>query len=103
MIVVLVFVHVKKGSEEIFREASIENATKSLTEPGFLRFDIMQQDDDPAKFVFCEIYKDAGVPVRHKESSHYLKWRSIVDGMMEETRYSIKYTNIYPADSELQV
>ena len=98
MIVVMVFIHVKKGTEEIFRQASIENAKKSLNEPGFLRFDIMQQDDDPSKFLFCEIYKDAGVPVRHKESPHYLKWRSIVDSIMEESRYSIKYTNVFPDD-----
>lgn len=96
MIVVLVFIHVKKGSEEIFREASIENAKNSLNEPGFLRFDIMQQDDDPSKFVFCEIYEDMSVSARHKESAHYLKWRGIVDGIMEETRYSIKYTKVFP-------
>ncbi len=101
MIVVLVFIHVKKGSEELFRQASVENAKSSLNEPGFLRFDIIQQEDDPSKFVFCEIYRDAGVPVKHKESQHYLKWRGIVDGIMEETRYSIKYTNVYPADSEV--
>lgn len=98
MIVVLVFVHVKKGSEEIFREASIENAKNSLNEPGFMAFDIMQQEDDPSKFVFREIYKDMNVSARHKESAHYLKWRSIVDGLMEETRYSIKYTNVFPDD-----
>jgi len=96
MIVALVFIHVKKGSEEIFKEASIENAKNSLNEPGFMRFDIMQQDDDPSKFVFCEIYKDMDVSARHKESPHYLKWRGIVDGIMEETRYSIKYTNVFP-------
>lgn len=100
MIINIVHIHVKKGSEEIFRDASIENAEHSLMEPGFLRFDILEQDDDPQKFIFYEVYADGSVQNRHKETAHYKKWRSIVDGLMEETRFGIRYTNCFPLDDQ---
>jgi quinol monooxygenase YgiN len=95
MIAVLVHVHVKKGSEDVFRQASIENAKSSLTEPGFLRFDVIQQADDPSRFILYEAYQNAEVPVKHKETAHYLKWRGIVDPLMEDTRYGVKYNGCF--------
>jgi quinol monooxygenase YgiN len=99
MIVNIVHIHVKKGEEEKFRAASVENAISSLKEPGFLRFDILQQGDNPQKFIFYEVYADSKVQGRHRDTAHYLKWREIVDAIMEETRYGVKYTNCFPEDA----
>jgi (4S)-4-hydroxy-5-phosphonooxypentane-2,3-dione isomerase len=96
MYIVHVFVHVKPGQAESFQAATIENARKSIYEPGIARFDIIQQQDDPARFVIVEVYRTADDPARHKETSHYQKWRDTVADMMAEPRTSVKYANIFP-------
>ena len=98
MQIVLVHVHVKPEFVEAFKQASIENARNSLREPGIARFDVIQQADDPAKFILVEIYKTAEAPIAHKETTHYAKWRDTVAEMMAEPRQGIKYTNIFPSD-----
>jgi quinol monooxygenase YgiN len=100
MLVVLVHVHVKPELMEDFRRASLENASKSIKEPGIVRFDVIQQADDPTRFVLVEVYRTPEDPVRHKETSHYQTWRDKVQNMMAEPRKSIKYTNVFPADTE---
>ncbi len=96
MLIVLVHVHVKADQVEAFRAASIENATESVREPGVARFDIIQQQDDPTRFVLVEVYRSASDPAQHKETAHYQKWRDTVEGMMAEPRSSVKYANVFP-------
>jgi len=96
MLIVHVFVHVKPESVEDFIEATIENARNSLEEPGVVRFDVIQQEDDPTKFVLVEIYRTPEDPARHKETAHYAAWRDRVASMMAEPRRSVKYRDLYP-------
>jgi len=100
MFIVHVFVHVKPDKVEAFRAISIENARESIKELGIARFDCLQQQDDPTRFVLVEVYRTADDPARHKETKHYQKWRDTVADMMAEPRSSIKYTNVYPDDKE---
>jgi len=100
MLIVHVQVHVKPESVEAFRRATLENACKSIKEPGIARFDLIQQADDTTRFVLVEAYRTPEDPARHKETSHYRSWRDTVENMMAEPRKSIKYTNIFPADTE---
>jgi (4S)-4-hydroxy-5-phosphonooxypentane-2,3-dione isomerase len=99
MQIVLVHVHVKPEFVDAFQEASLENASNSIHEPGIARFDVIQQSDDPARFVLVEVYRTAEAPARHKETAHYLKWRDSVAEMMAEPRQGIKYTNLFPDDA----
>ena len=96
MLIVHVFVHVKPDKIETFKEATLENAKNSIQEPGIARFDCIQQQDKPARFVLVEVYRTADDPGRHKETSHYQKWRDTVADMMAEPRTSVKYSNIFP-------
>ena len=96
MLIVHVFVHVKSGQVEAFRTASLENARNSVQEPGIARFDVIQQQDEPTRFVLVEVYRTSEDPGRHKETSHYQKWRDTVAEMMAEPRTSVKYTNVFP-------
>ncbi len=98
MLVVHVHVHVKPDSVESFRKASIENASNSVREPGVARFDVIQQDDDPKRFILVEVYRTAEDPARHKETAHYKKWRDTVADMMAEPRRAVKFTNAFPDD-----
>ncbi len=100
MLVVHVHVHVKPECVEAFRLASIENASNSIREPGIARFDVVQQADDPTRFVLVEAYRTPDAPAKHKETAHYAAWRDAVADMMAEPRSSIKYTNVCPPDEE---
>lgn len=71
MLVVHVYVHVKPECVEAFREASVVNARQSVQEPGIARFDVLQQADDPTRFVLVEVYRTPQDPARHKETAHY--------------------------------
>jgi autoinducer 2-degrading protein len=92
-----VFVSVKPGSEDDFLQASLENARASSLEEGIARFDVIQQEDDPTKFVLVEVYKNGDAPAAHKGTNHYAQWRKRVEHMMDEPRKAIKYKNLFPA------
>jgi autoinducer 2-degrading protein len=96
MLIVHVHVHVKDDQVEAFRAATVENAGESVREPGVARFDVIQQQDDPTRFVLVEVYRSASDPAQHKETAHYQKWRDTVESMMAEPRASVKYTNVFP-------
>jgi len=100
MLIVHVFVHVTPESVDAFRAATVENARNSVKEPGVVRFDVIQQDDDPTQFVLVEIYRTDDDPARHKETAHYAVWRDTVASMMAEPRRSLKYREVFP---ELQL
>lgn len=100
MLIVHVFVHVKPDSVAAFIEATRENARNSIREPGIARFDVVQQDDDPTRFVLIEVYLTQDDPARHKETAHYATWRDAVEPMMAEPRRSVKYHEIHPEPSE---
>ena len=66
MLIVHVFVRVKPEALEAFREATLANARNSVLEPGIARFDVIQQADDPTRFVLVEVYRTVEDTVRHR-------------------------------------
>ena len=96
MIIVHVHVHVKPESVETFREATLENARNSIKEPGIACFDVLQQSDDPSRFLLIEIYRTPDAPAQHKATTHYGKWRDTVTPMMAEPRTSVRYERLSP-------
>jgi autoinducer 2-degrading protein len=99
MLVVHVHVRVKPECVTAFQAASLENARQSVQEPGIARFDVVQQLDDPTRFVLVEVYRHDEAPARHKETAHYAAWRDAVADMMAEPRRSVKFVNQFPDDS----
>jgi quinol monooxygenase YgiN len=98
MLIVFVHVTVKEEFIKDFKTVSLKNAQSSIQEAGIARFDVVQQQDDPKKFVLIEGYRTAEAPARHKETLHYAEWRDAVADMMETPRFSVKYTNLFPDD-----
>jgi len=98
MLIVHVHVHVKPEFVEAFRQATLENARESVKEPGVARFDVIQQTDDPTRFILVEVYRTPEAPAEHKETAHYQRWRDTVAEMMAEPRTSVKYVNVFPPD-----
>ncbi len=100
MLIVHVHVRVQAGFVDDFIRATLENARNSVKEPGIARFDVIQQSDDPTRFILVEVYRDADASARHKETAHYLQWRDAVAEMMAEPRSSVKFTNLFPDDAD---
>ncbi len=98
MLIVHIQIHIKPEFIEPFKQATLANARASVKEPGIARFDILQQPDDPTRFVFVEVYRGVEANAAHKETTHYATWRDTVAPMMAEPRSSVKLTNIFPGD-----
>ncbi len=96
MEVTIVHVHVKAERIDDFIEATRLNHEGSVREPGNLRFDILQEAEDPSRFVLYEAYADAVSAARHKETEHYLAWRNGVADMMAEPRKGVPYKGLFP-------
>jgi autoinducer 2-degrading protein len=99
LLIVQVHVHVKPEDVEPFRAASLANAQASVQEPGIARFDVLQAQDDPTRFVLSEVYRTADAPAAHKETAHYRRWRDTVAPMMAEPRTAARFSNVFPDDS----
>src|SRR5688500_16186369 len=98
LLVIEVLIHVRAEAIEAFLAATVENARASVREPGIARFDVLQDRDDPTRFVLIEVYRNAEAPAAHKTTAHYLKWRDDVAELMAEPRTSRKFTNVFPLD-----
>ncbi len=96
MIVTCVYVHVKPEAVKKFVDASTANHLEAVKEPGNLRFDFIQQADDPCRFMLYEAYESEETSAAHKNTPHYLKWRETVQDMMDEPRKGVKYKIIQP-------
>lgn len=96
MVVTTVAVHVKKEHIDDFIRASVKNHENSIKEPGNCRFDILQNPEDPAKFMLYEAYKTAEDAAAHKKTVHYEEWRDTVAPFMAEPRKGTPYTVIRP-------
>ena len=99
MLIVHVFVHVNPHRVDAFIAATLENARNSVQEPGIIRFDVVQQDDDPTRFLLIEIYRTPQDPGHHKETAHYAAWRDKVETWMAEPRRSVKYHALFPDEA----
>lgn len=100
MHIALVHVHVKANKIDAFKAITRYNAENSYQEPGIARFDVIQQQDDPTRFILVEVYHSEDAVAAHKETEHYKTWRQTVQeqDMMAEDRYAVKYTNVYPGE-----
>jgi (4S)-4-hydroxy-5-phosphonooxypentane-2,3-dione isomerase len=99
MYIVHVFIHVKAEKLNEFESATLENALKSRHEPGVARFDVIQQIDDPTRFVLVEIYRSQEDAAKHKETAHYNRWREVAEPMMAEPRSRNIYKSVSPDDA----
>ena len=96
MIVTIVHVEVKPEYINSFIRATTENHLESVKEPGNLRFDVLQNDAEPYRFVLYEAYETEELAATHKTTAHYLKWRETVAPWMASPREGIRHTAIVP-------
>ena len=100
MLVVHVHARVRADRVADFLAATQVNARASLAEPGVLRFDVIQDEADPAHVVLVEVYRDAEASAAHKLTPHYAAWRDRVADMMAEPRASTRFSAVFPAGDD---
>lgn len=100
MLIVHVHARVKPEFVQAFVQATTENARNSIQEPGIARFDVIQQQDEPTRFVLVECYRTPEAPAAHKATAHYEEWRDTVAPMMAEPRSSVKFFSVFPDDRD---
>lgn len=75
--------------------AILENARASRSEPGNLRFDVMQDEADPFRFTLVEVYQDEAAFKAHFESDHFKEWREVTAETMVE-RIGTRHKLLFP-------
>jgi quinol monooxygenase YgiN len=98
MFIMHVHIVVKPEHVEAFKTATLDNAQNSQQEAGVLRFDFLQQRDDPTRFTLVEVYKAESDWTAHRETAHFLRWREAVAAMMEGERTRVLYEALSPTD-----
>ncbi len=99
MHIVHVDIQVKPDFVSAFQEATVENASNSIQEPGIVRFDVLQDNEQGEHFRLVEVYRTPADADLHKQTAHYMKWRDTIAEMMVATRTSTKFMNVYPDDA----
>lgn len=92
MIANLVSIHVKPEWVDLFIEVSVKNHEGSRKEPGNVRFDVLQSNDDPTKFTLYEVFQDKAAIEFHKTTEHYKKWAEAMEICMAEPRSKVSNT-----------
>lgn len=100
MYVVSVTVFVKPDFVARFIEATLDNARNTRLEPGNLRFDVSQAEEDPARFLLYEVYHTRDGFAAHQQTAHYLRWKSTVVDWMAQPRQPVRHQAIFFEDGE---
>jgi autoinducer 2-degrading protein len=99
MLVVHVHVRVRPDDLDAFLTETRRNAAASVEEPGVRRFDVLQDEGDPAHVVLSEVYVDQAAVDAHKQTPHYARWRDAVAPMMAEPRSATRFSGFFPEAS----
>ena len=94
MYIVLVHSHIQPEQVERFRKITLQNAVASRGEAGRVRFDVIQQADDPTRFTFIEMFKSEAEGAIHRESRHFKKWFEAVVPLMVEPRTRVIHRDV---------
>lgn len=67
-------------------------------EPGCLRFDVLQDTEDPHKFFYYEVYRDTEARMAHRETPHFQKYAAESADMFTGDVVRRIVRNVVPAD-----
>ncbi len=99
MFVVCVTVWVKAGFEQEFIEATRDNHENTRKEPGNVRFDVLQKEDEPTRFFLYEVYRTKADVDQHKQTGHYQRWSKTVANWMAKPREGVRHASLFPTAS----
>mmetsp|Transcript_3527 Transcript_3527/g.5215 ORF Transcript_3527/g.5215 Transcript_3527/m.5215 type:complete len:140 (-) Transcript_3527:282-701(-) len=95
---VVVQAEIKADRLEEFLDIIEKDAIGSRAEEGCIRFDVVQSQEDPNKFIFYEVYKDLDAVVFHKEQPHFALWTNFKGSGGVVSSVSHKMDGIFMSD-----
>lgn len=95
MYVISVTIWVKPESIQQFIEATLENARNTRKEPGNLRFDFSQSEEEPCRFLLYEVYRRKEDFAAHQQTPHYARWKQTVAAWMAQPRQGVKHDSLF--------
>jgi len=98
MYVVAVTIWVKPESVSAFIEATLENARNTRREGGNIRFDVLQAEGEPTRFLLYEAYRAKDDFAGHQQTAHYLNWKRAVADFMAQPRQGVKHQSLFFGD-----
>ena len=90
--------YIKPDQIEVYKAATLENARKTMLEPGVIRFDIFQDAANPTHFSLLEVYRDLAARDAHLETEHFLKWKDVYLQTQERKGNGDEFKALFPAD-----
>ena len=67
-------------------------------EPGCLRFDVLNDLEDPNKFYFYEVYKDEAARLAHRETPHFKEFFAALPALANGNLVRHMTQNVVPND-----
>jgi quinol monooxygenase YgiN len=99
VIKLFVTIQIKPEFRDQYVEASLGDGIGSTRdEPGCYRFDVLQDEKDPNRIYFYEVYKDQAAFQEHLKQPHYLKWRDTVKEWTVQPNEVVRASTIFPTD-----
>ncbi|HEY3092485.1 MAG TPA: putative quinol monooxygenase [Vicinamibacterales bacterium] len=78
MFIAFVRLQIKPELVGEFKTAILKNAELSVErDPGCVRFDVLQQEDDPTRWFLYEVYEREQAWVDHRASAHFLAFMEV--------------------------
>ncbi len=96
MYVTLVELHIKEADLERFLTAVKRNHEASVREPGNLRFDVLQRQDDPTRFLLYEAYRSREDAEAHRATAHFKAWQATAPAWFASPRQATVFNGLLP-------
>ena len=86
-------IRAKAGKEDLVRSELEKLVKPTLQEPGCIQYDLHQNNNDPAHFLFFENWDDRDLWQTHMASDHLARYKEATDGAIEDfTLYEMTRT-----------
>ncbi len=101
MIALLVTIRIQPQHREAFMEAMLDDARHSVQdEPGCLRFDVLEDVDDPSRIFLYEVYRDEEALEAHRQAPHFLRWKHATRNWFDGELVVEQAAPVYPAGED---
>jgi quinol monooxygenase YgiN len=101
MIALQVMVQIKAENLSEYLEAICHDAEHSeKDESGCLRFDVLQDKEDPCRFYYYEVYRDEGALEAHRQTPHFKLYAEKVQAWLAAPPERRLGKNIIPSDAD---
>lgn len=97
MLAMWVKVRVKPDARDRFLKAiEVDALGSERDEPGCMRFNVLQDGQDPNVYYFYEVYRDEAALEAHRAAPHYAVWRAAAD-TLDGTPEATRCLTVFPA------